>query len=65
MRGRRERGLLERARAGDVDALAALRPLRVPVPRCPGELLAAAGATARERAAAAAHATRCRHCSPR
>ncbi|MDP3711214.1 MAG: hypothetical protein Q8R60_01850 [Mycobacteriales bacterium] len=64
MRGRRERALLERARAGDTDALAALRRLRVPAPRCPGELLAAAGATARERSAAAAHAARCRICAP-
>lgn len=63
MRGRRERALVERARAGDVEALAALRGARVPAPRCPGELLTAPGATARERAAADAHATRCRHCA--
>jgi hypothetical protein len=53
--------LLERARAGDAAALAALRGA-VPTPRCPGELLSGPTATARERAAAAAHARTCRRC---
>jgi hypothetical protein len=58
---RLRRDLLERARTGDAAALEALRGA-VPRPRCPGELLAAPGATPRERDAAVAHARGCRTC---